>query len=134
MKRMFGPDDATPLVSFSGRPENCPNLGVGFSACLEVGRNSSGSKLKSMRVLHPFGLVPPAVGLASKPLPRAIGGFPTTGRCCWLLSGVFAGCSWLLCFRRCCRNSRVSAAEAAEPGCFSLDDQRRLRRLVAELT
>jgi hypothetical protein len=26
----------------------------------------------SMRVVHPFGLVPPAVGIASKPLPRAI--------------------------------------------------------------
>jgi len=25
---MFGVDDAMPLVSFSGRPENCPNLGV----------------------------------------------------------------------------------------------------------
>jgi hypothetical protein len=40
MKRMFGLDGATPLLSVSGRPENCPNLGVGFSACLEVGRNS----------------------------------------------------------------------------------------------
>jgi hypothetical protein len=27
-----------------------------------------------MRVINPFGLLPPAVGIASKPLPRAIAG------------------------------------------------------------
>src|ERR1700730_13523274 len=92
MKRMFGLDGATPLLSVSGRPENCPNLGVGFSACLEVGRNSSGSKLMSMRVVNPFGLVPPAVGIASKPLARAIAGI--FYKCSLLLAGIRRFC-WL---------------------------------------
>jgi hypothetical protein len=89
---MFGLDGATPLLSVSGRPENCPNLGVGFSACLEVGRNSSGSKLMSMRVINPFGLVPPAVGIASKPLPRAIAGISYN---CSLLLAVIRRFCWL---------------------------------------
>jgi hypothetical protein len=49
-----------------------------------------------MRVVHPFGLVPPAVGIASKPLPRAIAGISNNSslllavirRFCWLFLAV----------------------------------------------
>src|SRR5580704_17026547 len=102
MKRMFGVDDAMPLVSFSGRPENCPNLGVSLSACPDVGRNSSGSKLMSICVVHSFGLMPSSGWDFVKAVAARNRGIAATARCCWLLSGVIAGCSWLLFFSRCC--------------------------------